>query len=97
MEENEQTRDERERALERLEEKRDLQTHLTAYTVVNVALWALWAVFGSGYPWPAWITGLWAIGLVLNAWDVYFRGSIKEADIQREIKRQRSSVYSGDA
>ena len=29
----------------------------------------------------------WGIGLVLNAWDVYFRRPITEADVRREIGR----------
>ena len=86
--ETDQPSGERERALERLKKKRDFQGHLVAYAVVNAALWILWAATGAGYPWPAWVTGLWAIGLVLNAWDVYFRPPITEADVQREMQRQ---------
>jgi hypothetical protein len=94
MEQTEQTSEERRQALERLEKEHAFQAHLVAYAVVNTVLWALWAVFGLGYPWPAWITGLWAIGLVLNAWDVYLRGSITEADIQQEVERRRASGTS---
>ncbi len=78
---------EREQAMLRLRKRRDLQGHLVAYLVINVALWAVWAATGAGYPWPAWVTGLWAIGLLLNAWDVYFRAPITESDVQREIER----------
>lgn len=80
---------ERERALDRLKKRRDFQGHVVAYVVVNAALWAIWAATGAGYPWPAWVTGGWAIGLVLNAWDVYFRAQITEAEVQREIDRSR--------
>ena len=78
---------EREQAMLRLRKRRDLQGHLVAYLVINAALWAVWAATGAGYPWPAWVTGLWAIGLLLNAWDVYFRAPITESDVQREIER----------
>jgi hypothetical protein len=81
---------EREEALSRLKKKRDFQGHLITYIVVNAALWAVWAATGSSYPWPAWITGGWAIGLLLNAWDVYLRSPITEAELQREIERLRS-------
>jgi hypothetical protein len=30
----------------------------------------------------------WGIGLVLNAWDVYWRREITEQDIRREIERE---------
>jgi 2TM domain len=80
----------REGAVSRLRKRRDFQGHLVAYVVVNAALWIVWAVTGGGYPWPAWVTGGWAIGLVLNAWDVYLRRPITEADIEREIERSRS-------
>ncbi|HTQ68069.1 MAG TPA: 2TM domain-containing protein [Solirubrobacteraceae bacterium] len=74
--------------LVRLKKKRDFQNHLLAFVVINAAVWVLWATTGAGYPWPAWITGIWAVGLVFNAWDV-FRRPISEADVQDEIKRAR--------
>jgi 2TM domain len=80
---------ERDRALERLKKRRDFQGHLVAYVVVNAAVWAIWAATGAGYPWPAWLTGAWGIGLLLNAWDVYMRAPITEADVQREMQRGR--------
>jgi hypothetical protein len=80
---------EREQALERLKKRRDFQGHVVAYLVVNAALWGIWAATGAGYPWPAWISGGWGIGLVLNAWEVYFRAPITETDVQQEIERLR--------
>src|SRR5437016_10622696 len=59
---------ERTQALERLKKQREFQTHVVAYLIVNLAVWAIWASTGHGYPWPAWMTGLWGIGLVLNGW-----------------------------
>ncbi len=76
----------REQALQRLKKRRDFSAHVVAYVVVNVALWAVWAVTGAGYPWPAWVSGGWAIGLLLNAWDLYGRRPITEADVRREIE-----------
>lgn len=78
---------ERERALARLKKRRDFQNHLVAFIVINAAVWIIWAVTGSGYPWPAWVTGAWGIGLVFNAWEVYGRKPITESDVQREIER----------
>jgi 2TM domain len=79
----------RDRAVAQIKKRRDFQNHLVAFVVVNVAVWAVWAVTGSGYPWPAWITGFWLIGLVFNAWDVYMRRPITEADVQRELHRRQ--------
>lgn len=87
MDEIVQPADEREQAVERLKKKRDLQGHVVAYVVVNAALWAIWAVTGADYPWPAWVTGGWGIGLLLNVWDVYFRAPITSADVEREMNR----------
>ena len=83
----EETGTDRERALARIHKKRDFQGHVAAYVVVNAAIWAIWAVTGAGYPWPAWVTGGWGIGLILNAWDVYLRAPITEAEVQREMER----------
>jgi 2TM domain len=79
--------DERGLALKRIKARRDLQTHLVAYIIINAALWVIWAVTGAGYPWPAWVTGAWGVGLLLNAWDTLTRRPISEADIDREVSR----------
>jgi hypothetical protein len=79
----------REEALQSLKKRRDFSAHVVVYVVINVALWGVWAVTGAGYPWPAWVSGAWAIGLVLNAWDLYGRRPITDADIRREIDRLR--------
>lgn len=89
MAESEQAGSEREQAIERLKKRRDFQGHLASYVVVNAALWGIWAITGGGYPWPAWVTGGWAIGVLLNAWDVYFRTPITDADVEREMERIR--------
>jgi hypothetical protein len=86
----EETGTDRQRALARLHKKRDFQGHVVAYVVVNAVLWAVWAITGGGYPWPAWVTGGWGIGVILNAWDVYMRAPISEAEIRREIDRLNS-------
>lgn len=78
---------EREQALERLKKRRDFGAHLFVYLVINGVVWALWALTDGGYPWPAWLSGAWGIGLVLNAWDVYVRRPITEEDIEREMHR----------
>jgi 2TM domain len=83
--------DEHEQALARLKKRRDFQGHLVAYVVINAAVWLVWATTGAGYPWPVWLTGVWAIGLVLNAWEVYVRRPITEADVAREIDRLHPS------
>jgi 2TM domain len=79
--------DERGLALERLKKRRDFQGHVIAYLVINAALWGLWAATGAGYPWPAWVSGAWGVGVVLNAWDVFLRPPITEADVEREMRR----------
>lgn len=80
----------REHALQRIKKRRDLSAHFVSYIVINAALWAIWALTGDGYPWPVWVTGGWAIGLLLNAWDVYGRRPITESDIRQEMDRLRA-------
>jgi hypothetical protein len=46
----EQTADEHQEALTRVKKRRDFQSHVVAYVVINVALWVIWAVTGAGYP-----------------------------------------------
>ena len=84
---------ERERALQMIKRRRDLATHAVSFLVINAAVWILWALTGQGYPWPAWLTGLWGIGLVLNAWDVYARRPVTEADVRNEIERMHARQH----
>ncbi|NTW39912.1 MAG: 2TM domain-containing protein [Cellulomonadaceae bacterium] len=80
----------RELALKRVRARRDLTTHAVTYVVVNAFLVLVWWVTTpNGYFWPIWAIGGWAIGLVLNAWEVLGRRPITEADIERELRRGR--------
>jgi hypothetical protein len=80
--------DDRELAIQSLKKRRDLRNHLFAYVVINGAFWGLWAIAGAGNLWPAWISGIWAVGVVFNVWDVYYgKKPITEADVQRETER----------
>ena len=50
-----------------------------------------WSVVGvrsdDWDPWPLWLTLAWGLGIVFNAWDVYARRPITEAEVRREIDR----------
>ena len=80
----------REQALERLKKRRDLHAHMIVYLLVNLAIWGVWLVVASHshswWPWPIFLTLFWGIGLAMNAWDVYFRRPITEAELRREIE-----------
>ena len=81
----------REQALRGVKKRRDLHTHAFAYLTINALLWGVWAIIGmtahSWFPWPLLVTLGWGIGLAFNAWDVYFRRPITEAEINREMER----------
>ena len=77
-------------ALARLRKRRDFLTHVVAYLVVNAMLIVIWALTGAGFFWPGVIMVAWAIGLALNAWDVYGRKPITEDEVQRETEKLRA-------
>ena len=81
----------REQAVRQLKKRRDFHMHLFTYLTINLVVWAVWAIIGitahSWFPWPLWVTLGWGVGLVFNAWDVYVRRPVTEADVQREIRR----------
>lgn len=81
----------REQALRRLRQRRDLKAHATVYTLVNLVVWGIWTVIAVttsfSWPWPVFLTLFWGIGLAMNAWEVYFRKPITEAELEREVQR----------
>ena len=48
----------------------------------------IWAATGFGFPWPAFVTVFWGIGIASQAWMIY-RGAapITEAEIQDIVGR----------
>ena len=81
----------REQALRRIKKRRDFHAHLFVYTVVNMVVWGIWSVIGirsnDWGPWPLWLTLAGVIGIVFNAWDVYARRPITEAELRQEMDR----------
>jgi fatty acid desaturase len=81
----------REQALRRLKKRRDFRTHLFVYLTINFLVWGVWAIIGASsggwFPWPLWVTLGWGIGVAFNAWDVYMRHPITEAEVRREMDR----------
>jgi 2TM domain len=78
----------RDRAMQRLKKRRDFHAHLLVYVLVNGFVVLIWALTGAaGFFWPVFPMAAWGIGLVMNAWDVYWRREITEQDIQHEMER----------
>jgi len=83
----------RQQAIRRLKKRKDFVAHLVSYVIINAFLIGIWYfVAGRGYFWPGWVLLGWGIGLALNAWDVYGRREISEADIRREMDRNRDGT-----
>lgn len=79
---------ERAEARRRLERKRKFYGDIVAYIAINAFLVVTWAVSGFGYFWPGWVIGGWGVLLLLDAWALYARRPITEADIDRELHRR---------
>ena len=78
----------RERAIKRLKKRRDFHGHVLVYLLVNAFLVVIWAVTSpGGFFWPIFPMVGWGIGVVMNAWDVYFAEDFGEEDIDREMQR----------
>ncbi len=77
----------RQKAITRLKKRRDFHAHLLVYALVNAFLVLIWAFATPDvFFWPIFAIVGWGIGVVMNAWDVYFASEIDEASIQREIE-----------
>jgi 2TM domain-containing protein len=80
----------REEAVTRLRKKRDFATHVLIYVLVNSFLVVIWAATSGDFFWPMFPIFGWGIGLAANAWDVYGRKPITEAEIRREMDRMQT-------
>jgi hypothetical protein len=80
----------RDQAVARLKKKRDFKAHVLMYVLVNALLVVIWAVTSNGtFFWPIFPILGWGIGVVANAYDVYWRKPISEDEIRRETERLR--------
>jgi hypothetical protein len=80
----------REQALERVKKRRDFWPHLLVYLMVNMFVVVVWAMTDSGgFFWPGFLMVGWGIGVVMHAWDAFFRTEITEEDVDREIARMQ--------
>jgi len=83
----------RDRAVTQLKKQRDFRGHVLVYVLVNAFLVVIWAVSDAhGFFWPVFPIAGWGIGVIMNAWDVYWRPQITDQDIQREIEREDKQV-----
>jgi len=76
-------------ARKRVERKRKFVGDLAAYVVINGFLIVIWAIAGFGYFWPGWVLAGWGVLLGLDAWNVYYRRPISQAEIEKELRRGR--------
>lgn len=77
----------RQRALKQLKKKRDFAAHLFSYVVINAFVIAIWFLTSDGgFFWPVFVIGGWGIGVLFNAWDVYYGGPTED-DITKEMNR----------
>jgi hypothetical protein len=77
----------RERAVKRLKKRRDFRGHLLIYSLVNAFFVVIWAVtMPGGFFWPIFPIVGWGIGVIMNAWDVYFSEDFSEEDIDKEVE-----------
>lgn len=80
--------DVRSEAVKRIKKKREFIRNLVLFVLVNAGLWGIWAVNGAKTDdmWPAIVTGIWAVLLVLDLFKVFER-PITDQQIQEEIAR----------
>lgn len=76
-------------AVKQIRRKRDFQGHVVFFLIVNAGLWIAWATTGANPHnlWPAWVTGIWFVILVFDAYKVYGERPISDQQISREVRR----------
>ncbi len=80
----------RSQAVERIKKKREFVRNAVIFVLVNAGLWAIWALNGAntGDMWPAIVTGIWAVFLVLDLFKIFER-PITDQQVVDEMDRLR--------
>ncbi len=73
----------------------EFKKHLLTYVIVNIFLWGLW-LFGGlrhgdlSFPWPAFVSFGWGIGLAFNYIGAYsgIKDTLTEREYQKLINKQ---------
>jgi fatty acid desaturase len=83
--------DPRARAMERLKARRRFTRHAAVYGLVIAAFVVIWLLTNrGGYFWPVWPALVWGVALAVHAWMAFGRTPIGEAQIEREMRRDRA-------
>lgn len=77
----------RDAAIKRLHAKRNFASHIVSYIVISLFMVAIWWFSGRGYFWPVYVILGLGIGLAIEAWNVFARKPITDADVEREMRR----------
>lgn len=88
----EHEQDLRKRAVKRIKRKREFLRNVVLYLLVNAGLWAFWAYDGADTDdlWPALVSGIWGILLVLDAFKLHGDRAISDQEIEKEMGRIRT-------
>ena len=88
---NQSVRDEK---LWKLAKRRaEFKKHLLVYIVINIFLWGIWLFSGAKYagyfPWPAFVTLGWGIGLAFNFIGAYtgYKDSMVENEYNKLVNK----------
>ena len=85
------TSDDRSQALDRLKQKRALRGTAGTFVGVSALLVVIWAVSGAGFFWPIFPMIGMGLAIGVQAWNVYGQKPITDADIDREVERERGT------
>jgi hypothetical protein len=79
------------KAVQRIKRRRDFVGHVVVYLLINAGLWAVWAIDGADTDdiWPAWVSGIWLVILLLDAFKVYGERPISDQRIEEEVRRMK--------
>lgn len=79
-------------ARKRLEERRGFAPHLLVYIMVNAILVFIWAsAEHHGFFWPGIVLLAWGVGVVMHWWNAFIAKPITEADVDRELDREKGT------
>jgi hypothetical protein len=67
-------------AFRKLDDRMNFAVHVAIFAAVNSGIWFFRTLLLANWEWTTWITGLWAVGLLVHALYIFFIANYSDSE-----------------